>query len=174
MARVTSNELGGAFSRFERSAFRLETLDRYTVPNEAEPLRRFLAGEAQDDAWREPWTSFVRAAAADGKSMSRVHVLDEPLNDYLRFEITSAYPANVQAGEAVRILRRQEWPALEIPGHDFWLFDDREAAVMIYGDAGEFLGAKVTTDPTAIRDYCRARERLVRHSVDLSNYVTQR
>lgn len=28
---------------------------------------------------------------------------------------------------------------------------------MNYGDAGEFLGAKITTDPTTTRDYCRAR-----------------
>jgi hypothetical protein len=38
---------------FERTAFRLETRDRYA--DEREPLRRFLAGEPPDDAWFMDW-----------------------------------------------------------------------------------------------------------------------
>ena len=39
--------------------------------------------------------------------MQRVHVVSEPLTDYLRFEITG-YRLNVEAGEDVRILPRRQ------------------------------------------------------------------
>lgn len=171
-ARGQSTDLAGAFSRFERSAFRLETLDRYTVPDEAEPYRRFLADEPQDPAWREPWAGYVREQVIAGKSMTRVRVLDEPLTDYLRFELTAGYPANVEAGEDIRVLRRTAHPGLDIVEMDFWLFDDREIALMNYGPAGEFHGASVTSEPaSSIEGFCRHRDKLWEYAVPLAEYL---
>jgi hypothetical protein len=173
MTHQTPAEFGAAFdSLFRRLAFRLELLDRYVAANEAEPFRRFLAGEPQDPLWREPWKEFVRTALRDGKRMARVHVVDEPLSEYLEFQLTCAYPANVAAGEDVRILRRQAWPHLRLPDHDYWLFDDHEAAVMIYDEDGSFLGADTTSDPETIARYRQERDRLMQHSVPLTDYLT--
>jgi hypothetical protein len=173
MTHQTPEEFGAAFdSLFRQSAFRLELLDRYVNANEAEPLRRFYAGEPQDPAWREPWKQYVSDALNDGKQMARVHVVLEPLSEYLEFELTCGYPASVTAGEDVRILRRREWPHLELPDRDFWLFDDHVAAVMIYDGDGDFLGADTTSDPTAVAHYRQARDRLMQHSVPLADYLT--
>jgi hypothetical protein len=171
MTQRTPADLEAAFGSFRQSAFRLEVLDRYSVPSEAEPFRRFLAGEPQDPAWREPYMEFVRAALRDGKQMARVHAVREPLSDYLEFELTCGYPANVAAGEDVRILRRTSWPHLRLPDHDYWLFDDRIAAVMIYDEDGNFLGADVTSDPEMVARYRRARDLAVQHSVPLADYL---
>lgn len=172
MTHRTPEEFGAVFdSSFRRSAFRLEVLDRYAVAAEAEPFRRFLAGEPQDPAWREPYKEFVRTALRDGKRIARVHVVREPLSDYLEFELTCGYPANVAAGEDVRVLRRTSWPHLRLPDHDYWLFDDRVAAVMIYDQAGGFLGADVTSDPPAVARYRRARDLAMHHSVPLAAYL---
>jgi hypothetical protein len=173
MTRQTPQEFGAAFdSLFRRSAFRLELLDRYVAANEAEPLRRFHSGEPQDPAWREPWKQYVRAALRDGKQMARVHVVREPLSDYLKFELTCGYPASVTAGEDVRILRRQEWPHLQLPDQDFWLFDDHVAAVMIYDEDGDLLAADTTSDPAAVAHYRQARDLLMQHSATLTDYLT--
>ena len=173
MTHQTPDEFGAAFdSLFRRSAFRLEMLDRYVAANEAEPFRRFLAGEPQDPAWRQPWKQLVRAMLRDGKRMSRVHVVREPLSDYLEFELTRAYPANVAAGEDVRIFLRRLYPALIFPAHDFWLFDDREAAVMIYDEDGNFLGADVTSDPGIIARYRQVRDSSMNLSFPLGDYLT--
>jgi hypothetical protein len=173
MTQRTPAEFGAVFdSLFRRSAFRLEVLDRYAVPDEAEPFRRFLAREPQDPAWREPYKEFVREALRDGKQMARVHAVREPLSDYLEFELTCGYPANVAAGEDVRVLRRASWPHLRLPDHDYWLFDDRVAAVMIYGDAGDFQGADVISDPAMVARYRRARDLAMQHSVPLGTYLT--
>jgi hypothetical protein len=173
MTHRTPEEFGTDFdSLFRRSAFRLEQLDRYVAANEAEPFRRFLAGEPQDPSWRGPWKEFVRAALRDGKQMARVHVVREPLSDYLEFELTCSYPANVNAGEDVRVLRRTIWPHLRgLPDHDYWLFDNAVAAVMIYDEDGNFLGADMISDPGIIARYRRARDLAMRHSVRLADYL---
>ena len=95
-------------SLFRQRVFRLETLDWYDAPNEHEPYARFLAGEPVDPAWREPWKRLVRGVRASGRIMERVHVVSEPVSDYIRFELLHVYPANVEAGEDVRILGREQ------------------------------------------------------------------
>jgi hypothetical protein len=147
-------------------------LDGYVAANEAEPLHRFRSGEPQDPSWREPWGEYVRAALHDGKQMSRVHVVDEPLSEYLEFELTCGYPSSVAAGEDVRILPHHKLPPhLRLPDRDFWLFDDREAVVMIYDEAGNFLGAETTSDPVEVERYRQARDHLMRDSVRLADYL---
>jgi hypothetical protein len=108
MTQPSPEQFASSFpAMFERSAFRYEGLTSYVAANEAEPYRRFLAGQPQDPAWREPWRRLVREARIAGKTMARVHAVSEPLSRYLQFELTCAYPANVKAGEQVRILRRR-------------------------------------------------------------------
>jgi hypothetical protein len=173
MTQQTPEEFGAAFdSKFRRSAFRLELLDRYVAADETEPLRRFHSGEPQDPSWREPWAQYVRAALRDGKQMARVHVVDEPLSEYLEFELTCGYPASVAAGEDVRILPRHPWPShLWLPDRDFWLFDDREAVVMIYDEAGNFIGAETTSDLAQVERYRQAQIHLMQDSMPLADYL---
>ena len=50
----------------------------------------------------------ITDAVAAGKVFQRVHVVTEPLTDYLRYELGWSYPPNVEAGEDIRILSRAE------------------------------------------------------------------
>lgn len=169
--RTSAEDLGTAFDSFQRSAFRLELRDRYAIAEEDEPFRRFLAGQPHDPAWREPWKQFVRTALRDGKRISRVHIVREPLSDYLEFELTCGYPASAAAGEDVRILRAGDYPGLYLPDHDYWLFDDRQVAVMDYGQAGDFLGARMTSDPDAVKAYRQVRDLAMKRAVPLAQYL---
>jgi len=51
-------------------------------------------------------------AVRAGKVFQRVHVVREPLTDYLRYEFGWSYPPYVEAGEDIRILVAQagSWP----------------------------------------------------------------
>lgn len=172
MTHLTPEEFGEAFdSLFRRSAFRLELLDKYVAENEEGPFRRFLDGRPQDPAWREPWAKFVRASTRDGKQMARVHVVGEPLSDYLQFELTCGYPASAAAGEDIRILRLSQYPVLVYPRRDFWLFDDVVAAVMDYDDDGNFLGADTTSAPVPIAGYRTVRDFTMQDAVPLADYL---
>jgi Family of unknown function (DUF6879) len=158
-------------SLFQHRVFRLETLDWYVAPNEREPYARFLAGERVDPAWREPWKKIVRGVRESGRVMQRVHVVTEPVSDYIRFELLHAYPANVQAGEDVRILGRGQ--AGSLPDMDFWLFDDSTAAKLTYNRAGGVLQVELERDPGMLRWYLEDRDRALRLATPLARYVAE-
>lgn len=170
---ITLEQLGNGFDgMFKRSAFRLLTLDSYLADNEREPYARFLAGEPVDPAWREPWKSFVRSVRKSGRTMARVHIVAEPLTDYMRFSVLHGYPANVEAGEDVSILGRKEAAGLVNVG-DWWLFDGKLAAFLVYNDAGAVERIELDGDPVIaemLRDIQREAKRL---AVPLADYAAE-
>jgi hypothetical protein len=166
------DDFAGLFDWFKVRAFRLETLDRYAADYEEEALRRFLAGEPVDPGIIAPWLDRVAAVTAAGRRMERVHVVTEPLSDYLRFEM-DGYRFTVAAGEDVRILPRPAARALELPGEDFWLFDDGPVARMHYDRYGSFLGADLVEEPDLVASYTRWRDVALQAATPYVQYVAE-
>ena len=132
-------------SHCTRSAFRMEVMDRYDVVTDGDDVARYLAGEqAPDAAAKGPWLEQLRHDAAAGKRWSRVHVLQPPLSDYLRYECEWGYVYNAAAGENIKILdlSEQDRPDALIE-QEFWILDDACVLRMHYDDAGSFLGGEV-------------------------------
>lgn len=143
---MKATDLAALFRDFRYTVFRLETLPTYSIEGEAESLALWRAGQPEP-AWRNdrPWLTTVRQAVAAGKFMHRVRTVRHPLSEYIRFELDWGYPANVDAGEDIRILelsRDDELPWIPDPeaGYDFWLFDDVTVVRMDYDHEGRFLG----------------------------------
>lgn len=174
MSIMPAAEFAARFrSWFDVSAFRLETLDHYVADNEREPYRRFLAGHAHDPAWRLPWQRTVRGIVDAGMTIGRVHIVPASLTDYLRFELTRAYPASVAAGEDVRVLPRDVADELGLPqAEDYWLFDDRCSAVLRYGPNGDFVDVEITTDPARVQEHLRWRDTARSAAVPLHEYLS--
>lgn len=160
-------------SLFARRVFRLETLDHYDAENEREPYARFLAGEPVDPAWREPWKKLVRGVRASGRTMERVHVVTEPVSDYIRFSLLHGYPANVEAGEDVRILDRAKANAEWVAFYDYWLFDDELAAILVYDASGQVTRVERTRDGTTLAWLREERDDALRLATPLAQYVTE-
>lgn len=145
MARISDLEdpaFGALFAGVRESWFRLETLQSYDVAYERGEFAAFLRG-GQPDMTPGPWQEMIAAHVAAGRELSRVHVVSEPLSDYMRYEL-ACYPLNAAAGENIRILPVPEghWP----PGigyQDFWLFDDRDVWLMAYDRKGRFRYAEL-------------------------------
>jgi hypothetical protein len=146
-----SAEYWQLFDGFQRSAYRLETLQYYQADSEAGPLRAFLAGQPQPELpGKDRWVSRIRDARAAGKTMSRVRVVAEPLSEYLRFELSWSYPPNVAAGEDIRIMRHGTAEILDLPEQDYWLFDSEVLVWFRYNSAGRLVGAEVEQDAEMI------------------------
>ena len=158
---------------FRHRVFRLETLDYYHAENEQQPYQRFLAGQPADMAWREPWKRLVRDVRASGRTMERVHVVSEPVRDYIRFELLDVYPANVEAGEDVRILDRATAIARGLDWDDFWLFDDDRAAVLVYDGEGCIRRVEMYDEPGLMRGLGDLRDWALRFATPLTQYVAQ-
>ncbi|WP_369689886.1 DUF6879 family protein, partial [Nocardiopsis alborubida] len=97
------------FDAFSDYAFRLETLPVYGVTSEDEEFKRFLAGEPRPDEelTDSPWLHRVRRFTTSGRRVERVHVVTQPLSDYLRYEMEWGYDFNIVAGEDVRIIETE-------------------------------------------------------------------
>jgi len=179
LIKPASPEFAKLFRTFDRSAFRLELLQSYAGSGEDAALEAFRNGEPY---YRHPgkhgWLSNIDRAQQVGASMSRVHVVVEPLSEYMRYECTWAYAPNVAAGEDVRIIsvpEGQTWPASLGAAHDFWLFDDDRLYDMSYsGDEGEFHGVALNNDPEAVAQARRWRDAAWDLAEPWSQWIEQR
>ena len=167
------------FDEFRVSAFRLETLRQYTVSAEDERIAAFRERRPlpERSVRTSPWLRRIAETTAAGKHWSRVHVVDVPLSEYVRFEMVT-YRESAQAGEDIRITDRRADPALDALQTDFWLFDAETdhpfAALMQYSADGHYVDAAVTTDRTAIAECKAARDLALRYSVPLTTYLADK
>jgi hypothetical protein len=172
MLAADSEEFLQLFENFQHTAFRFETLDRYAVPEEDEALRRFLAGEPPDPSLFTSWFALVQAATAAGKPIQRVHLISEPLTDYLRYEF-AYYQHSTAAGEDVRVLPRARTEGLDLPDRDFWLFDSRLAALMRFDRDGHLHGVELTDEPQVVARCCYWRDVALHHATTFERYVAE-
>lgn len=133
---------------FTRTAFRLETLQQYdpTAPN----YRRYLDGESTPK--NQAWIDRLRSERARGLYRHRVRIVTHPVTDYTRYECTTSYVPNTEAGEDIRILdlAAQDLPVLGwLTGSDWWLIDDTHLLVMHYDDDGRFIDGDLRPDDIA-------------------------
>lgn len=172
-----SAEFHELFRGFTRSAFRLETLQSYGASGEDAAFEAFQAGQPYTrHPGKDVWLGHLKRAASVGAVMSRVHVLTEPLSDYVRFESTWAYAPNVEAGEDIRVIclgEHDRWPA-GLPRHDYWLFDDERLYAMHYADSGRFLGVERVCDEAAVLRSREWRDAAWRLATPWPDWITTR
>jgi hypothetical protein len=167
---IRGQELADFVLGYEHTAFRLEWRERYNEPEEAEPLRRFLAGEP-DYAWNEDWAAMIQRRTASGQRTERVRIVSEPHSDYTRFGLDLAR-INVAAGEDIRYLPRNRAERLDLPDYDFWLIDSARLAILRFGEDDVLLGAELVGDPAALVKHCSWRDVAWHHATPLAEYVT--
>jgi hypothetical protein len=171
----TNPEYHALFDRAQHSVFRLELLQHYADPDEAEAIRRWQAGEpVQRHSDADWWAELVRRMHARGGAVQRVHVVVEPPSDYIHFEL-AMYAFNVADGEDVRILPVGSLDQLvDLPGHDFWLFDSQTLAVLRYTEAGELDTVEVVDDPAAVVRHNRWRDVALAQAIPYRDYMLTR
>ncbi|GIF74143.1 DUF6879 family protein [Asanoa siamensis] len=148
------DELERLLRSVERSVFRLETLNAYNAPGETELFGAFIAGHPlpRRHPDTDPWLRMVADSVSASRHWSRVHLLDRPLSDYLRFELLG-YHGNVAAGEEVWIAERPATPSrLAELTHDFWLLDETQAIVVDYDESGRRVAMEPATDTSLFID----------------------
>ena len=96
--------------------------------------------------------------------MGRVHVVDRPLTDYVRYEL-AVYAENVAAGEDVLIADSSVYPELAGLTQDFALFDSETAVLFDYDEDGLVRGYRISDDVRIVRgcteQYVAVAERAV-------------
>ena len=167
---LTDDEFYGLFRDFRGTAFHLEMRDTYGLDSEDGPFQRFMRGEPGDYAWHEPWLRIVREATAAGKHISRARIVTVPHTDYTRWSLAVS-PTNIDAGEDIRWLPRHDLGDIELPPHDFWLFDNERLVWTTFDAAGRFAGSFEERDPALIAQCRAAYERVWAAAIPHRDYV---
>jgi len=164
-SELTAEAFNEEFDRFARTAFRLETRQDYT--GATGPRYNFWRrGEPMPERSprTSPWLAHVAATTAAGKRWERAHVVDQPLSEYMRYEMV-VYAENVAAGEDIRIVDRTTHPRLEMLAEDFWLFDAHDPslahAVFLEFDGGGYPIRFERTSNQGRLAVCRSQRDLV-------------
>lgn len=158
------------------SAWRVEALQHYTVPGDEERQRAFHAGEAlpPPGPGKRDDLALISRLTGEGRTVGRIHVIDRPLSDYVRYEL-AVYAENVAAGEEVRIADRSLHPELASLTEDFAIFDAEtsEAAVVIfhYDDTGLVHGYQISTDPVVTYRYNEMADFAYAYSIPLHDFT---
>lgn len=152
------------FNTFKKSAFRVETLQKYNVNEEQEGFANFLNHGILDNNLNNDWYDIIKKAKNRGASITRVHLIKLPLTDYLRFEI-ELYKLNEKYGEEIFILIDNQ---TEKQINDFWLFDDEFVLDMQYSDDGKFIDWKERKDN--INDFINIKNNLLSQSIPLKDF----
>lgn len=168
-ALLDVTEFWRLFETFEHTAYRLEARDRYQVAEEAEPLRRFVAGEPADDAWFMDFYRAVEGWTAAGKRVQRVRVVTEPHTEYVRFCLDLAR-LNTAAGEDIRYLPRTRARNLALPEVDYWLFDSRRLLLLRFDECDRLLGGELIEDPAQVGRFCDWRDAALHHAMRYHAY----
>ena len=166
--RLAMDEFQAMFRDFQRSAFRLETLQAYNVPSEQPKLARFLAGEKTPVEPESSWRQLISDQVAAGKTWTKVKLVRRPLTDYQRYSFEWGVPANERAGEKHRIIDITD-REVDLPNLDFWLFDDSTVVVIHYHEDGspDWIEQIESDD---IEKYRQWRDKALKESVPLSEY----
>jgi hypothetical protein len=158
------------FDSFTHSAWRLELHPVYTMPQEAEAISRWRAGERPPEDYWSPWMERVAGYRVSDRGIGRVHVVRRPLSEYLQFEIDGYYRHHVRAGEDIRILDLTGEADPGLPDHDFWLFDERQVVQMLYRPDGTQIGRELVEHPD-IEAYLRWRDIACAGAVPVLEYL---
>lgn len=144
-------------THFTRTLFRLETLATYEVPSEGSDFARYLAGEpGPTPERRQRWLDRLSDEVSRGLRRRRVHVVNLPLSDYLRFECEWSYALNPY--EEIRILeltaqRRDLQRLVDAAGGDFYVVDDEHVICLHYTADNQPLGAEADSSPAVVVAY---------------------
>lgn len=139
---ISSEEFGAMFETYERSAFRMETRQIYTMPAEQPNLARFLAGEPKPEGHNASWHELVRVNIAAGKTMQRLKIVRRPFTDYTRYLMSWGVPGNAEAGEDYRILDLTE-REFGMPEQDYWIFDESTVILLNFNPDGTLVERRV-------------------------------
>ena len=158
------------------SAWRIEALQHYAGTGDEVRQRAFRAGEPlpPPGPGKQADLALIARLTKAGRTIGRIHVIDQPLSDYVRYEL-AVYAENAAAGEEVRIADRSSHPELAEVNEDFTIFDAEtfEAAVILfdYDSGGLVRGYRVADDAETV-ERCRGLLGLVHGcSVTLAEFV---
>lgn len=122
--------------------FKVEVLQDYSAEDKGESLSAWMAGDKERSiellrSEPNPWADSCREKVESGVKLTRIHVVDYPLSDYVEWEIEVYKAGNVPQGkEEVYLVDRKDVTGLDLPAGDLMMFDQKDVVIGNYDDTG--------------------------------------
>jgi hypothetical protein len=167
---VPPTALEQLFATFEHEAFRLEMQRVYWVEPE---WSLFSAAQSGDIVTEYPFPEWLETVQSlkqkpGGRSIRRVLATTAPPSAFFEFRVRE-YRQNVAAGEEMRVVFDKRLP---VTG-DYWLFDNRIAALLQFDADGRQIGVEITEEPGMISDLVEMKEDLEEWGEPISGFWTR-
>ncbi|MCQ4044443.1 DUF6879 family protein [Streptantibioticus rubrisoli] len=169
---VPWDQFKSMFETYKHTAWRLENRRRYRSDEETESYRRFARGEEPGWDPDRSWLVDRRKAADQGKRCERVRIVDNPPSLGQRYLLQSAR-TNIEAGEDIRNMWRSDAEKLKLPEEDFWLFDSRVMAVLLFDEDDDCDKVELIRDPARVLLACQARDAAWHHATPNREFIAQ-
>lgn len=167
------DEFDGLFTRFEHTAWRLETRRRYASDEATETYAQFTRGESVDwDGVDSAWCAERRQQTSLGKRFERVRIIDTPATRGQLYLLDNAR-RNTAVGEDIRNLTRDEADRLRLPDADFWIFDSRLVALLHFDEDDDLVDVELITEPAAVLRYAQARDAAMHYAVRYEHFAAR-
>nr|WP_189113648.1 DUF6879 family protein [Pilimelia terevasa] len=121
----------------------------YTVDMEMPRYKHWQETGDIDWEYHLWWIEYMQRLRDEGKSVRRIKVVDEPLNDYWKFTYAQTGRLNA-AGDATRWCNRQEMSHILVPPTDFYVLDGREVMFLHFGGDLQPSGYTVSENPELV------------------------
>jgi len=170
---INPQEFAGLFETFVHSAWRLEVRGRYASDEDDPAYGQWLRGETPQWDLTTPYARTIRHQIGGGARVERARILDTPPTTGQLYLLAHGQK-NELLGEDVRCLSRSSAHRLNLPNADFWIFDDRQVALLHFDDEDCLLGATVIEEPDGVGRYRRAGALARRHAIPYRAYAIPR
>ncbi|MFG3101802.1 DUF6879 family protein [Streptomyces sp. NPDC048182] len=170
------DEFADLFAKFEHTAWRLETRQRYASDETGQRWKQFIEEGSLDPEMDVPearrWRDTIRSQVAAGKRVERVRLMDRPATTGQRYLFEMA-PWNMGLGEDIRNLWRADADRLRLPAEDFWLFDSRLIAFLRFDDDDQLTHVDLVTEPAEVVRCSRVRDAAWHHAVPRERFAAE-
>lgn len=167
---IDLDAFNGLFETFKHTAFRLETRRRYASDEGTDTYAQFAdTGNVtwDMDSW---YCRTIRAQVADGKSVTRVRIVDDSPTQGQRYLMANAV-RNTELGEGIHNLWREDAARLRLGTEDFWIFDSRLVALLNFDDADNLVDVELITEPAEVVRYSTLRDAALHHAIPYERFA---
>jgi hypothetical protein len=173
MTTLSLKEAGEKWDRFftetQSSIFKAEVLQDYSAIDDGPSWQAWQRGDKaeslrldQEDPDLQEW---IQKCKEKELTIQLVHVVDNPLTNYMQWEIETAYKGIFIPSGAydISLVDRATVPNLALPDGDFWIFDSERVVKWNYeGAKGKCVSGTVYEKGDDIEIFLHAKKELLK------------
>jgi hypothetical protein len=148
--------------------FKVEVLQDYSAEDKSRSLDAWMAGDKEKSLEllgndSNQWNDACREKAETGVQLTRIHVVDYPLSDYVEWEVEVYKTHNIPHGkEDVYLVDRKDLVGIDLPAGDFMIFDKQRVILNDYDETGYAYQQTLYGEGDDIRRFLDLRELLLK------------